>query len=443
MNLRRGRGRGAARRVSAFALLLSLALASVALPTTDAAAQRRRARRARPASTTTTDAGRASAAAPAVAVPRLNAPATTPATPVPSLDDPAAATPRQTPAPAPQQTPQPSPAPSPQTPPASGETIEDEDEVVRVTSNLVVVPVSVTNAAGEPVQGLKLEDFRLEEEGRAQQIAQLGAADQVPLDIAVLFDVSSSVTAKSFFQFQQDAAARFLRQVMKPSDRAAVFTIGQEPRMEQALAGAEAAAAKVRAIPPASAPVGTAFYDTVEAAAKYLAANAPGRHRRVILAISDGDDNFSDRIRDVTVEEARAAASGKTLRAESRRVLQERHRRAVADVLREVQRADAVFYSINPAGPSIRLNEISTRAQAGMQQVADATGGTSFVPDRAENLDAVLRQIAAELRAQYLLQYYPANDAPPGKFLSIKVTTPARTDLRVRARQGYYAARPK
>ena len=438
MKLQGGRERGAGRVVSALALLLSLALASVALPA-DASAQKRRPRRARAASTT---AG-ADRAAQTVAVPRLGGRGASDATPVPSLN---AAAPRQTPSPAPatRQTPAPSPTPQPQqTPAASGETIEDEDEVVRVTSNLVVVPVSVTNQAGEPVQGLKLEDFRLEEEGRAQQIAQLGDAEQVPLDIAVLFDISSSVTAKSFFQFQQEAAARFLRQVMKPADRAAVFTIGQEPRMEQALAGAEAAAAKVKAIPPAATPVGTAFYDTVEAAAKYLAANAPGRHRRVILAISDGDDNFSDRIRDVTVEEARAAAQGKTLRAESRRQLQERHRRAVADVLREVQRADAVFYSINPAGPSIRLNEISTRAQTGMQQVADATGGTSFVPDRAENLDAVLRQIAAELRAQYLLQYYPSNDAPPGKFLSIKVTTPARADLRVRARQGYYAAKPK
>ncbi|HYP52611.1 MAG TPA: VWA domain-containing protein, partial [Pyrinomonadaceae bacterium] len=312
-----------------------------------------------------------------------------------------------------------------------------------VTSTLVVVPVSVTNAAGEPVQGLKLEDFRLEEQGRAQQIAQVGDADQVPLDIAILFDVSSSVTSPAVFALQQEAAARFLKQVLKPADRAAVFTIGKEPRMEQALASADVSAAKVKTIPPASVSTGTAFYDTVSAAAKYLAANAPGRHRRVILAISDGDDNLSGRVRDASAARADTLLEGKELRAELRRELQQLHTRAVQEVLREVQRADAVFYSINPAGPSIRLNEISTRAQANMRQVADATGGTSFVPDRAESLEAVLRQIAAELRAQYLLQYYPSNDAPPGKFLSIKVATPARPELRVRARQGYYAAKPK
>jgi Ca-activated chloride channel family protein len=118
--------------------------------------------------------------------------------------------------------------------------------------------------------------------------------------------------------------------------------------------------------------------------------------------------------------------------------LQARHQRAVAGVQRAVQGADAVFYSINPGGPSVRLNEISTRAQNGMQTVADATGGTAYVPARAEDLETIFRQIAAELRAQYLLQYLSNNQAAAGKFLRIKVTTPARPELRIRARQGYY-----
>jgi Ca-activated chloride channel family protein len=78
-----------------------------------------------------------------------------------------------------------------------------------------------------------------------------------------------------------------------------------------------------------------------------------------------------------------------------------------------------------------------------MRQVAETTGGSSFVPEKLENLDAVFRQIAAELRGQYLLQYYPSNEAPPGKYLSIKVGAPARPELRVRARQGYYVPKPK
>jgi Ca-activated chloride channel family protein len=342
-------------------------------------------------------------------------------------------------------TPRPSPTQSPTPAPKTADAIDD-DEVITVTSNLVVVPVSVTNERGEPAQGLKAADFRLEEEGRAQEIAQVGDAEQVPLDIAILFDVSSSVSQKNFFEFQQRAAASFLKEVLKPTDRAAVITITREPRLVEPLASAEQASAKITTIPAATAAEPTAFYDTVSFAAKYLAQNAPGRHRRVILVISDGDDNFSSAVREQTVAEyeaerkAEAAnADPKALRSAARRDLQARHQRAVAAVERDVQRADAVFYSINPGGPSVRLNEIASRAQNNMQQVAESTGGTAYLPASAAELETVFRQIASELRAQYLLQYYSNNQAPAGKFLPIKVQVPAHTELKVRARQGYYA----
>src|SRR5207244_5709429 len=101
------------------------------------------------------------------------------------------------PPPAPVFKPKPTPTPRP-----------EELDVVRVTSNLIVVPVSVTEANGQPVLGLKANDFRIEEDGRAQQVAQLGDPEQVPLDIALLIDVSASVEAR--FGFEQKAAADFL-----------------------------------------------------------------------------------------------------------------------------------------------------------------------------------------------------------------------------------------
>ncbi|MCA1592311.1 MAG: VWA domain-containing protein, partial [Acidobacteria bacterium] len=322
---------------------------------------------------------------------------------------------------------------------------EEDDEVVRVTSNLVVVPASVSDANGDPVQGLKVGDFRLEEEGRTQELTAVGDAEQVPLDIAVLFDVSSSVMGKTFFTLQQEAAARFLKQVLKPSDRAAIITIADKPVLIQPLASAETTTARIVNIPAATASVPTAFYDAVSFAAKYLNENAPGNHRRVILAISDGDDNFSSSVREQSIAEyeaeQKAESAGATrqqVRAAARRDLQARHQRAVLGVQRAVQGADAVFYSINPGGPSVRLNDISTRAQNGMRQVAEATGGTAYVPERNDDLERIFRQIAAELRAQYLLQYLSSADAPAGKFLKIKVLTPARPALRIRARQGYY-----
>jgi VWFA-related protein len=103
-----------------------------------------------------------------------------------------------------------------------------------------------------------------------------------------------------------------------------------------------------------------------------------------------------------------------------------------------VQQADVIFYSVNPGGPSVRLNQISMRAERGMEAIAETTGGTAFVPDSDKDLERVFRQVAAELRGQYLLQYYANAEAPPGVFRRIQVAVPARNDLRVRSRQGYY-----
>ncbi len=319
--------------------------------------------------------------------------------------------------PTPQQTPA-RPAPSP----APADDAIDESEVVRVTSNLVVVPVSVTDAAGEAVQGLKMEDFRLEEEGRRQELSAVGSAEEVPLDIALLIDASSSVRER--FEFEKQAAADFLRSVLKPKDKAAVFVIEGKPRLAQPLAPAAEATGAVMSIPlPSAENAFTAFFDTVTEAARYLDKNAPGNHRRVIVALTDGDDT------------ARILAASLVDSKDKQLAL---IARAHQELLREVQRADAVFYSLNPSGNTMHLNVRTKRAQEGMTTLASSTGGNAFVPAAGENLEVIFRRIANELRAQYLLQYLSSNEAQPGKFLKIKVETPTRAGLRVRARQGYY-----
>jgi Ca-activated chloride channel homolog len=337
---------------------------------------------------------------------------------------------RDLPPPPPAPTPKPTPTPAPP---------KDEDfDVIRVSSNLVMVPVSVVDANGEPFRGLQVNDFHLVEEGREQQITDIGNPDEVPLDIAILFDVSSSVSQKGFFNFQQRAAASFLKQVLKPVDRAAVFTITDQPRLVSPLASAETAAAKILTIPAAMSPVPTAFYDTVMAAAKYLVEKSAERHRRVIVVISDGDDNFSSIVKDLTVAQYRANQKGGVTSAAAYQNLLERRRRAVLEVQKAVQQSDAAFYSINPGGSSVRLNQISMRAQTAMESIAQSTGGTAFVPDGEQGLERVFSEVAAELRGQYLLQYYSNSQASGAQFRRIAVTLPTHAELRVRARQGYY-----
>jgi VWFA-related protein len=301
-----------------------------------------------------------------------------------------------------------------------------------------MVPVSVTDQQGQAVQGLKVADFRLEEEGKPQEITGIGDPEQVPLAIALLFDVSSSTSQKGFFVSQQNAAATFLRLVMKSNDRAAIFTITDKPTRIQDLASAEISAAKMLTIPAATKPVPTAFYDTVSFAAKYLMEKAPSSYRRVIVVLSDGDDNFSERIQNMAIADARAILDGRQLSATRLAQQQRNHQLAVADVQKDVQQADVIFYSVNPGGPSIKLNQIAMRAERGMEAIAETTGGTAFVPDSDKDLERVFRQVAAELRGQYLLQYYGDSGAPAGMFRKIQVAVPARNDVRVRSRQGYY-----
>ena len=306
----------------------------------------------------------------------------------------------QKPIPKPTAKPIPPPEPAKKVEPA-----EEPGEVLRIESKLVAVPVSVTDIKGEPIRGLQPEDFQLQEEGRLQQLVALGDPGQTPVELSLLFDVSGSVYER--FKFQQEAAARFLKQVLKPKDAVSIFAIGLYSRMvlgrtsdvAQALGG-------LMSLTPTKE--GTAFFDTVGDAAKYIGKTAEPGTRHVIVVISDGEDNYSDRY-------------------------------LLRDVSQALQRSDCLFYSINPSGPSIWLNKVSLKGHQGMTSLAQQTGGAVFLPEKFEDLDGVFRQIAAELQAQYLLGYYSTDDNADGGFRRIAVNVPKRPDLRVRARQGYYA----
>jgi len=321
------------------------------------------------------------------------------------------------PPPAPTYKPKPTPTPAP-----------IEYEVVRVTSNLVMVPVSVTDAQGQPVLGLKPADFRIEEDGRPQQIAQLGDPEQVPLDIALLVDVSGSVVSR--FDFEQQAAASFIKHVLKPDDRATVFAIDDKPRFIQPLASADVAAQSVMSIKPANS--FTAFFDSVLAAVKYLDQSSTAGRRRIAVVISDGDDTA--RILDISAAQSRSG-SMKLVGMEAQLAMLDK---ATTDTQREVQRGEVTFYSINPSGQTLHLNVRTARSQAGMERIAEATGGASFVPARDADLIEIFNRIAAEIRSQYLLQYYSDNQTGARTFRRITVTSSTRRQLRVRAREGYY-----
>lgn len=346
----------------------------------------------------------------------------------------------------------PTPQPSQTPPPAT------DDEVIRVDSRLVVVPASVLDANGQPVMNLTAQDFRLAEEGRAQEIAEISSAEQVPLEIALIIDTSSSVNP--LFEYEKQAAARFLREVMKPEDRASIFLAGERSTMLQPRESAERVAATLQDVQQPTTQTPTAFFDTVSAAIDYLKRNAPQRSRRVILTLSDGADNWSNLMREAEKVAVRGIDIDRVTRAQLDKRTERTERvfqKAADKVLRELQSADLTFYSINPAGMSIKLNKEAARGQNGLQKFADETGGTPFLVNvlpavkgsplqsnenksrNEEILTQIFRQIAAELRAQYLLQYYSETNFPSGRYVKLETALNNKPNLRVKARRGYFA----
>lgn len=335
----------------------------------------------------------------------------------------------------------------------------DEDEVIKVNSKLVVVPVSVIDDNGQPVKDLAAKDFRLEEEGQPQEISEVSTAEQVPLEIALLIDVSSSVNP--LFEYEKAAAARFLQSVMRSDDRASVFLVGETAVLAQPRDNAEKTAETIRNIMPTKKY--TAYFDAVSLATEYLRKTAPPRSRKVILSLSDGEDTYSKNT--LTSYEGAYKEMDKkinTLTQDQRIEILNRYRiEALAKnytrILRELQSADTVFYSVNPSGALLKINRISLRGQEGLQKFADETGGTAFLPlilpniskeplQGAENikkneeaLEKIFQQIAAELRAQYLLQFYSEANFPSGKYVRLKAAVKNKLKLRVKARQGYFA----
>jgi Ca-activated chloride channel homolog len=282
---------------------------------------------------------------------------------------------------------------------------DPEGAVFRIDSNLVAVPVSVTDLEGNPVRNLTVEDFLLEEEGVKQALEPLGEPGKTPLEMALLFDVSKSV--RNRFEFERETAGRFLKEILKTGDAISVFSIGTTPKLSvPRTESADDAISATASIQPTED--STAFFDTVVRAAKHLDSSSNPNIRRVMVVLSDGEDTNSERFQ-------------------------------LIDAKRELQRADTLFYAINPSGPSIRLNKISQKGHDGMITLAEETGGVAFLPDKIGDLTRVFHQITSELQAQYLLGYYSSNENNDGKYRRITIRVPKRQDLRIRARAGYYA----
>jgi Ca-activated chloride channel family protein len=312
--------------------------------------------------------------------------------------------PRRTVAPKETPEPQPQPAPTPavtaQPPSAASQAAEevDEDEVVRVDSNLVIIPATVVDTFGRSITDLKVNDFELKIDGEVKPIGEL-TRSETPVNVALLFDNSYSLSAAR--DFEKQAAVRFFRSVIRPIDRAAVYSISNTPTLSQGLTND--VPRLVRTVENFGAPDGaTALFEAVVQASDYM---RPLPGRKVLIIVSDGADTVSE----VSFDDA----VNKALRAECQ-----------VYVVQTRQVEDPNLHD--------------TVSEQRMYRITEQTGGAVYVPRAVAELDAVFTQISLDLSQQYLLSYYPQDERKDKYFRFISLRVKTRPTARVRARKGFY-----
>ncbi len=301
---------------------------------------------------------------------------------------------------APSQTPTPKPAPISQPVQSTKKTDEiDESDTVRVTSNLVPIPASVVDQKGIAVTGLKLEDFELRVDGQLRDISDL-TRTETSVKLAMLFDNSGSLDYAR--EFEKQAARHFFRQVMRPSDEAAIYSVESESYLAQPLTND--INLLERTIDGFGKPEGsTSLFDAIIEAAKYL---HPYMGRRVLVIVSDGIETTSRNDFDATIQ----------------RVL-----------------ADDCQIFIVQTGLYEGANVRALAAERRMEQLSGQTGGAVYIPKSMDELKQAFLQIAADLAHQYVLSFYPGDERRDGRFHTIDLKLRSRKDVRIRARRGYYS----
>ncbi len=299
-------------------------------------------------------------------------------------------------------------SPPQQTPPHQLPAQQPQSPVFRSSTSLVALNVIVTNPEQQYATGLSADDFEVFEDGVRQDVQFFAAAD-VPLDLILLIDASSSMTDK--VAAVHKAASGFI-ETMRPSDRAAVVSFADGVQVLQPLTGD---AALVRAaIHRTGAKGATALHNAIYVALKEFGrpATAAGEVRRQAIAVlSDGEDTSSLLSFD--------------------------------DVLEMAKRSGVSIYTIGlksdlADGRATRERRYFSQSDFAMKQLAMETGAKPFFPESVHDLNGVYEAIATELASQYSIGYVPRNVREDGKYRRVIVRVTDRPELKPRTRTGYF-----
>jgi VWFA-related protein len=279
---------------------------------------------------------------------------------------------------------------------------EDAPQTLLVNVDLVNVLFTVADKNGRFITNLQKNDFKVAEDYTQQTISNFSNETNLPLSIGLVFDTSASILGK--LKFEQEAAGEFFYTTLRRgTDKAFVVTFDNQAGLAQDFTdNSELLTKSLSKVHSAGT---TALFDAVYEAVANKLVGQQGRH--VIIVISDGDDNSSERSIDDTIEMA--------------------------------QKSDTVIYAVG-TNPTELFGSTRDRGNKFLKRLTEETGGRLFLPVRLEDLTQSFLQISEELRSQYTLGYFSSNTKRDGSYRRIKITTTNKL-FRVRAREGYYASR--
>jgi VWFA-related protein len=279
------------------------------------------------------------------------------------------------------------------------------DYTLDVQVQFVELPVTVLDKEGYPFRGLNKEHFKVYEDKVMQDIS-LFKQEDTPLTVGLVLDSSSSMVSK---KNRLSAAALTFVQESNPEDETFIMGFSDRPKLEQDFTSD---LEKLRrSLDRIVARGNTALYDGVQLAAQHL---ENGFHeKKVLLVVSDGEDNRSNYKLD--------------------------------ELLEEIRESKVIVYTVGLMSSDIGFagfGPLKGKARKGLEELAKVTGGRAFFPKSVDDVDEVCRRIARELRNHYTIGYRPSNERLDGKYRKVKVQLDApkgTPKLSVRTKQGYYA----
>ena len=293
------------------------------------------------------------------------------------------------------------------------------DEAVRLGTDLVNVLFTAVDRNNRVIGDIRQEEIVILEDGRPQQVFTFKRETTLPINIAILMDLSGS--QEYTFPQEKIAAGEFLRSILRPGkDFAAILTFQDDVELIQGLSSRTDTLSRAfdeiqfsRRLGSASTRhQATALYDAIYITADEVLARDENRRgaldeqvtRRAIILLTDGVDNASSRKLDEAIDRA--------------------------------WRAGVIIYSIG-IGDRFRFEGVREDV---LRRLGEETGGRAYFPRGAEDLLQDFRQIEAELRSQYLVAYSPSNLMHDGRFRRVEVRVNSRPEARIIHRRGYYAA---